>query len=827
MSEPRVRAVGPLAARANSKTLTVTMPARVDGDVVLLFQRGFCPDAAIGNVDAPGPPTGWNVLLSHGDLFGFECLWWAHAGSATPAFLKLGHTFANHWQAFAISVSGANFQDQGWLESPGGVGNYYQFNKADYSAMASYNVMTRVSFDTLGVTNRIAGWGSADMTLSLNASNRLILKLTNTVGGAIGNTQSTASIPGLTVGRKVWLWALVDSSSGILDYLYSFDDVENWEAVHWTFLDSALAGSGAGTTIRVSNSETLYQLTDLPANAAMDGNIYSFSEFNEFGTLLSLNYTNTYGGLVVNGSVFAVRPDTQNSSPIEWFDWTGGQVPYPVNDVYTLPFSTFGTDRLVIQGFFGEKLSSDPIAVGITGPDPPWRSWTDRSWSTTGYGSKQVLRTRNADADDTAEAVTAEVKYTWYGWQVVLRGFETPDAPPAIPQPDILVLGCATSYSAWITDVTYSTTLDRFQWTALSWERVLDDVSKAQVTIPDEYGGTRCLTRLAGQVEPWRHGLLIERNDQSVWRGPITLVRREDKAVVIQATDILGRMQKRFSIRNNPIGYTEIDAGRIFRDVIVVHARLTSDPWDLACPLVTVNVPVTRSLRPSDGKMAWDLLAEILDSAVDAYILDGTLIVWEPNAGWRYQNVIKRTLDGPYNTNYEFVYGLFTNESFAARPNWSLDGAGQANFVLSATTDVGEEGFRQLSVAQNVANQVEVGVLDLLDPNPLQVPEDQEPVETAKALKARAESLVALRAEVPLTIEESSLTAHAPISVEHLRPGSLWRMDLFDDGYGELLTVARLKKASVSVRVGTGGSIEEDVRVTLQPPGWSGDLGDL
>jgi hypothetical protein len=207
-------------------------------------------------------------------------------------------------------------------------------------------------------------------------------------------------------------------------------------------------------------------------------------------------------------------------------------------------------------------------------------------------------------------------------------------------------------------------------------------------------------------------------------------------------------------------------------------------------------------------------------------MMNGVLYVWEPNGGWQYVDQIKRTVPGPYNTDFELVYGTFTEEAFAVRPNWTIDGAGQANYVLSATTDVGELGFRQLEVVQDVAGQDTFGILDLVDPNPLEVPEDQATAVTSRALKARATSLLRLRDNAPVVMEGGTLSPDAPIDMANLRPGSLWVTDVYDAGYGQLLSVNRLRRVTVSVTRGNDG-IEEKVVPALYPPGWTGDMGDI
>jgi hypothetical protein len=229
-------------------------------------------------------------------------------------------------------------------------------------------------------------------------------------------------------------------------------------------------------------------------------------------------------------------------------------------------------------------------------------------------------------------------------------------------------------------------------------------------------------------------------------------------------------------------------------------------------------------LKPRELKYAWDLIAELLNTAVDAFVANGVLFMYEPGVGWVYQAVIKRTLPLVYNVNFDAIYGMFTEQAWKERPDWALDGESQGNFVVAPSADSGEYGFRTYAVTEVPESQLEFGILDYVDVDPLEVPSDQPPTQTARALRARSDSLAALRGYAPISVESATLAEGAPVDVNNLLPGSIWLMDVYDEGYGQLLSAARLRRVDVTVKRTSGGGIAEEINPVLEPPGWIGAL---
>jgi hypothetical protein len=831
MASPSVRSLSNLVVSFKS-TLTLPVSAASPGDALVVYLEGVDWTHNNGG-GSPVIPDYIKQLYLTATVDGFKFLGY---GKVPPQGLSGGVTFkagsgqttSGGWWGHIDIYSDIGWLLPGWLQTDATPGtNYATYTRADLASVTgTYSLWVQAEFAPFAGTVWFTGWANGDMGFGINTSLQPIAFINNTLGNPIGNVAANAAIPGFVEGKKVWLRFDIAIATGNCSYYYSYDPTPYFGSVfwHWTQIGTTVAGTNGGTTPRVTNSDTVFIGARDATTNAFGGKIFTLIENVASVPTLSLNFSDAApAGLAVLGTANHLRSTDQNVGdlPFDNYNICDG-ICFVSDTEFSLPsIDVAGTDRLAAVVLRGGTFNPH-TTLPVTGP-ADWTVQADRAAQALGLRLKYVTRTRATDADLPAAPVTADGNYPFqYHWFSFV-GRQTVIALPPTPLVEVMQLGCADSYTVWVTDRDYATTIDKFGWTQIQWERVLDDVSEARVVIPDELGGVQCVARLGG-LEPWAYGLLIERNDQEVWRGPVRNVQRQERTIVVSAADALARSQKRFAIRDLVVPYVNADAGLLFADIINMHMRQPADVWLLECPMITVNVPVTRTLRPRAGKMAWDLLSELLDTAVDAYMMNGVLYVWEPNGGWRYTDQIKRTLPGPYNDSFELIYGTFTEDSFSVRPNWAKDGAGQGTFVLSATTDTGELGFRQFEIAEDATAQDRYGVLDLLDPSPLEVPEDQSPSETSRALKARAQSLLQLRSMAPVVMESGILSRNAPIDVANLRPGALWVTDIYDSGYGQLLSVVRLRRVSVTV-TRRDGAIEETVSPTLYPPGWSGDMG--
>lgn len=408
------------------------------------------------------------------------------------------------------------------------------------------------------------------------------------------------------------------------------------------------------------------------------------------------------------------------------------------------------------------------------------------------------------------------------GWYFYISTQVIPAAPAAAFAATTLDLSrlrlrCADDYRAYITEGDYETVVDSIPWTDISWSRALDESGTAVVTSPDRLGGVNCVSHLGG-LRPWRHGLMVERNDIGVWRGPITQLRRVQGAIQVTANDVFARFAKRLATRDEEIEFSNVDAGVAFA-TIIASAQISGEMWGLTAPDILTLAPFSRIIRGADLEVAGDLLNDLAESAVDFYIANGVLYVHEFGSGWKYHDgFTTNILDGPYNTRREFEYGMFTERTFTGTVLWSMNGLAQGNTVWVAGADNAEEGTRDVYSAVELSSVVQDGVLDLVASGNLHQPGDV--AVPAGVFQLQAASILAQRAHTPAVIEATPLAEGAPVDVDNLRPGSIWLLDIWDHGYGQLLQRARLKRVEVRVTKDQQGEISETVVPTLYPVGY-------
>ena len=836
MSNPFVRS-RTTSTISFSASLDVPISSAAADDCAILYVQGEAP--AGDNSGVPALPNWFTLVEQASDSTGFKLIAYGRvpAGGGN-SLIKLqagaGQTVSGGWWGWCDVIGRVGWKTNGWLDVPVTAANFGSYTRADVSAPTTFSMRVKVALVTDGVSQTFVGWNTGDAGIGLNASNRPIVFIKNTLGNSIGNVAANAPIPGLSVGAAVWIRGDITISTGSISYYYSYDPGAHASsvAIHWTQLGTAVAGTNGGTTPRVSNSDTVL----FGVGTAVK--IYSFVEQLVAGTnSLEVNFSDPLpGALTLTGSdIRHHRPTADNlpgAVPFEYYrSCLSGTCFTDPSQIYIPSMSVYGDDRLAYITWLGESSTSG-AASPLDGP-ADWKPYADRSLRSLAVRFKSVTRTKVVDTSFTNLDVELNPAstFTWFYFEAVFTPLAAVEMPPRSPQPPQLKLGCADSYGVFITDGTYETVIDQVHWSEISWERVLDDISQARAVLPDDHGGVYCVAHLGGLL-PLAYGLAIERNDRLVWRGPITTVGRQGHNIIVGAADTFMRYQKRFLLRNRfPRVDFDGDAASLFRDIIVGHAAQPTDRWHLPVPDVVSGVTVRRALKPREFKMAWDLMSQLLQSALDAYIMNGVLYLWDPNEGWRYRVVPTRassftasqnkTLDGPYNLNRDLVYGVFSEESFSTRPDWTLDGPGCANFIVVPAPDSGQEGFRAYEYAESISSQEFFGVLDSVETNPPELPEDAAPSEISATSLARAQSSVALRAFPPMSVEGGALSEQAPIDVDHLRPGSLWKIDVFDDGFGELLTVGRLRRVSVSVRR-TDKGLAESVVPTLEPPGQEG-----
>lgn len=98
-------------------------------------------------------------------------------------------------------------------------------------------------------------------------------------------------------------------------------------------------------------------------------------------------------------------------------------------------------------------------------------------------------------------------------------------------------LGCVSDTQVFITDQCGAPKICELTDVAtISWNRVLDDISEATVTVP--ISDADCCACMA-LIEPWCHEMHIIRNGEVVWQGPVVKVIYGFQQVTVHAQDVM------------------------------------------------------------------------------------------------------------------------------------------------------------------------------------------------------------------------------------------------------------------------------------------------
>lgn len=183
----------------------------------------------------------------------------------------------------------------------------------------------------------------------------------------------------------------------------------------------------------------------------------------------------------------------------------------------------------------------------------------------------------------------------------------------------------------------------------ISYNRILDDISEASVTIPlSGDAATPCCQCLA-DVEPWCHQLTIVREgDGVVWTGPIQKITYGKDQVVIQAKDKLAWLLA--AINEIAVDYTDNDTVSMTDIAMQIIRVAVAEQDDQICfigsddPFTNCDTgecngiinlgddrpagfPRSFLFEPFAGPTAFDDLSQLADSGIDFTVINQVLIL--------------------------------------------------------------------------------------------------------------------------------------------------------------------------------------------------------
>lgn len=211
-------------------------------------------------------------------------------------------------------------------------------------------------------------------------------------------------------------------------------------------------------------------------------------------------------------------------------------------------------------------------------------------------------------------------------------------------------LGCATTYQVLLIEeiVSMDTTtgqadygralgpLDDFS--ELVWDRRLDDISEATLTIPTN---ADCCSTLLTDVHVWHHGLAIYRDGVLVWDGPITRIETSRTQIVLVASDIMALMRKRLLPRDicfsaDPIvcggpGFTGLSFGAArspeFVAFTLINEALTVDDHGAFVDLLSEGPELFEASYFQFGGPVYDLVQKLASDFINWTVLGRRIVI--------------------------------------------------------------------------------------------------------------------------------------------------------------------------------------------------------
>lgn len=155
--------------------------------------------------------------------------------------------------------------------------------------------------------------------------------------------------------------------------------------------------------------------------------------------------------------------------------------------------------------------------------------------------------------------------------------------------------------------------------TAVVWNRSLNDVSSAQVTVSPSGD---CCERLRN-VTTWRHKLVIWRNGRAVWEGPIQKVLWQSGGVSIDASDILAWLNRR--VPHHDRTFTRTDLTDI-AEWLIADGFAPDDPGHEVMVLGQTGIRGDREYTKDVGQ-TWEHLGDLSDTGLDITAVGSTILL--------------------------------------------------------------------------------------------------------------------------------------------------------------------------------------------------------
>lgn len=349
-----------------------------------------------------------------------------------------------------------------------------------------------------------------------------------------------------------------------------------------------------------------------------------------------------------------------------------------------------------------------------------------------------------------------------------------------------MAIGCAT-HSYTITDRDGGTVATSGDLTAISYTRLLNDVSTAAIVIG--ISGPGCCEQLRN-VRSWRHQLnlfrITDTGSSLMWAGPIVNVDWEEETVAIDAVDIIGVLDRR--VPHQDFFFEATDLADIAA-ALIEDGFAPDDPGHTTTIIGQSGVSGGREYPINIGQTA-DHLRDLSDTGID-FTAVGTNILILPD-------------------NFCDVVGRLSDNDLPSGLTVSEDGASLATRVIVA----GTQDDSPVGTAGGINSYY--GLLEKYT--------EQDNITTQDAADQAAASRLSSSLSVPVFIDTKNVTLspNANINVNSLVPG--WCVDVTSDRTCRTIS-QRLKISGLRVEEDGGGEGSPgQERITLQLVAHGGQL---
>ncbi|WP_406321877.1 hypothetical protein [Streptomyces sp. NBC_00519] len=335
------------------------------------------------------------------------------------------------------------------------------------------------------------------------------------------------------------------------------------------------------------------------------------------------------------------------------------------------------------------------------------------------------------------------------------------------------VAGCG-SHSAVIVDRDGATISTAHVLTEVEWHRILDDTSTARIVVnPDG----DCCQRL-GNVRSWRHRLVLYRDGEYVWDGPILQVEWSLGKVEIFAADILAWLDRR--VIHQDMTFTDADLSNI-AESLIEDGFAPDDPGHTVQTIGKAGVTGSRRYIKDVGQTG-DHLRDLAETGID-YSAIGKTIILLPET---HMQTVGRLSDA------DFPEGLIVAEDGTAlATRWVVAGDDEGDVLGTAGGSHDYYGLLERYVEQT------------------SIPDD-----ASAAAAAAAKLRTSLPVPVFIDTQQVTISPQAAIDVPKLVPG--WCLDITSASTCRVVS-QRLKITGVKVtEIGGDGDTPGGESVQVQ-----------